>query len=261
MAFWVAFDHLGKLLIVNFLCALLVLTPLALAHAAFMTGGPASLLYAGLPLVLVALCGSLPLAQAGMVALIKELIDRRDGELRLFFTGIRVYAGRLAGLNALYVLGGVCLVSSVFFYGYRIGPASPLLGYGLSALALWALFFLVLSALFAAPALIYRNTGSLGAFKLAALLVLDNPLFSFGLLWQMLVVAGLALMPPVLLFFSFAPMAVLQCSAYEILSRKYKALESLPPGAPRGDVQIDFGDEDDEYLCRGFRDLLFPWKG
>jgi hypothetical protein len=40
-------------------------------------------------------------------------------------------------------------------------------------------------------------------------------------------------------------------SAYELLARTYAARDGAPP--------VD--DAHDDYLNRGFRDLIFPWKG
>lgn len=262
MAFWVSFDHLGKLLLANLLCAFIVLVPVVLAHAAFMTGESSIVLFVSLPLLIVALLISFPLAQAGLVFMTRELIEHRDGEFVLFFRGMRLYALKMIGVVSFYLAAVLCLCASIFFYGYRIGKWAPLMGYSLSALALWLLLFVIMSFVFAAPAVVYKNSGVLGAIKLSSILLLDNPLFAVGLFMNMLLFIGLSLMPPVLLLFSFAPLVVLQCSAYEILSRKYRAVQANgAPGSAKVKVaDIDFGDDDDEYLCRGLRDLLFPWK-
>jgi hypothetical protein len=263
MSFWVFFDHLGKLLLANLLSAFLVFAPLLLAQAALSTGFPVISFGIGISLILFSLFVGLPLAQSGLIALVKELIDKHDGDLWLFFRGMRKFMLRVATVNMVYGFLVICLVSSVVFYGYRLGSGHPFLGYGLSALALWTLIFSVLSALFVAPAVIYKDADIFSAIKLALKLVVDNPLFCAGLLLNMLILGAACIMPPVLLCFSFAPAAVLQCSAYEILSRKYKYLNSRDKEEKNHSLlrQIDFGDEDDEYLCRGIRDLLFPWKG
>jgi hypothetical protein len=62
---------------------------------------------------------------------------------------------------------------------------------------------------------------------------------------------------------------VLATSAYEMLARKYAALEAHQAAEAAGAVpaaalsKADQIREDakDDYLNRGFRDFLFPWKG
>jgi len=67
--------------------------------------------------------------------------------------------------------------------------------------------------------------------------------------WAALLVLAVVMLP---VFFGLygALCVVLSSCAYEMLHRKYAAGEA----APRKD-------EDDDYLNRGFRDFLFPWKG
>jgi hypothetical protein len=115
--------------------------------------------------------------------------------------------------------------------------------------------------------MVHRNLGPAGAIRLAAALVLDNPLFFAGMAAHSALIAAAAVLVPVLLAcFALAPLVVLQCAAYEMLSRRYAAVEAaragggLAPGR-HGPVRVDFDDANDDYLNRGFRDLIFPWKG
>ncbi|MDX9973114.1 MAG: hypothetical protein RBU21_09000, partial [FCB group bacterium] len=125
----------------------------------------------------------------------------------------------------------------------------PWLGFGLSALAAWALVFALLTALMVVPALVQKKERALATVKLAAALVLANPFFALGLAVQVLGFTLVAVVvTPLLPLLYGSVVVVLVSSAYEMLARKYAA-----PGAPP--------DEDDDYLNRGFRDFLFPWKG
>lgn len=262
MTFWVLYDHLGKLVLVNIFCAGMILTPLGIAHALLRQGLPAGSLVTAIILCIIAFGVVLPMVYAGLVFMVKELIERHDGSIKTFFAGIIHLGPRAILLAAIYVMMFACLLSSIWFYAFRLGGIAPLLGYGLSALALWIMCFLLLTATIALPALAYKNTNPFAALKMAALLTLDNPMYTVGLLVNVLVLSGLAIMPPIFVFFSFAPIAALQASAYEILSRKYAAIKAqAEQGVAAGKtIKIDFGDDDDEYLCRGIRDILFPWK-
>ena len=257
MAFWICHDHLGKLVVANLISMALALPLLMAAYGGLAVRGPAALTVAvSAALLLFGLV--LPVAGAGMAAMVKEFIDTRDGSLRTFFAGLRRFGPRAAALGGVYVLALGCLAFSARFYAGRFGESLPLLGYGLSALAGWCVALGLLSAVLVAPALVQKDAGLRETVTLCLLLALANPFLCFSLAICCLLWLGLSLAPPVWLVFSLAPMVVLASSAYEMLARKYAAMAA--PGAA-GQAKIDFRDQEDDYLNRGFRDFLFPWKG
>ncbi len=262
MTFWVYYDHLGKLLVANLVCVCALLVPIAFAHAAFVHGELGSVLWVSMPLVVIACVVLLPILHVGLLWLIKELLETRDGSLKTFFAGMRKFGGRAVVLAILFGLTSLFLLSSIWFYGARISASWPLMGYTLSAAAAWAQLLLLLMATLTPPALVNKDAGVFNALKMALVLVVDNPVFAFMLFVHAALLMAFSLFPPVLLFCSFAPLAALQGSAYEILSRKYAAIRTWRTEGQTADkpMDIDFGDDNDEYLCRGFRDLLFPWK-
>ena len=259
MAFWVAYDHLGKLILANVVSS--VFCALPFIAMIFFARGFSNAAFLGVFLAVCAVtsmaCSTCAVALAWMV---RGLIETRDGSVGAFFTGLRRFAVRGAALGLCYFFAGACLLSSVWFYASRVGAAHPVAGYGLSAVALWAAVFLGLTALAAPSALVHKNLGPFGAIKLAALLAVDNPLFFAGVALHSALIALVALLVPVLLLcFALAPLVVLHCAAYELLARRYAAVEAArASGAP---ARVDFDDANDDYLNRGFRDLLFPWKG
>lgn len=275
-AFWVSYDHLGKLIVANLMWAMAILFPGLLALTAFRTGDPGIELVVGVPALVLTLGVLLPVMSAGLAHMAAQLIDTRDGSVMDLFTGIRLYWRRAIGVGFFFVLAVTCLSVSAWFYAVKLRDAAPWLGYAISALALWCLAFISLMAMLVMPALVQRKANLLETLKLTALLVLDNPLFCFGLAIQFLGVIGLSLIPPVFLFLSGFMVMVLAASAYEQLARKYAALEAGQGGTlrPKGDPGADghlqgvrgknallVDDAEDDYLNRGFRDFLFPWKG
>ena len=260
MALWVMYDHLGKLLLVNVLCVLILAVPAGLAYGAARSGDPVVAMAAGMPMLLL-LAALLPILSAGTAQMVKELIETRDGSVAAFFTGVRRWWWRAMRLGLFYAGVMVCLGVSVWFYAGRVGASFPVLGYALSALALWCALFMGLGGLLAMPALVQKGEGVLATVKLSALLVLDNPLFCMGLALWCGLLAALSVVPLMLVFMSLAPQVVLVSSAYEMLSRKYAAIEAAGRAAwkkrPADEV---FGDAEDDYLNRGFRDFIFPWK-
>ncbi len=261
MAFWMTYDHLGKLLLLNFLCALALVMPLGMAWAALASGDGVLMVVLAPPLALLALGGALPMACAGMAHFMKILIEKRDAALSDFFWGLRRYALRAVGVAVVFLAALACLTTSAWFYAAQLGATLPWLGYALSALALWCLIFTGMASLLVMPALVQKNAGVFAAWKVCMLLVLDNPLFCVGLMVYMLFCGAFCMLPPIFMCFSIAPMMALSASAYEMLSRKYAAVAAVrASGAAAKTVNIDFGDAEDDYLNRGFRDFLFPWK-
>lgn len=271
MAFWVTYDHLGKLMLANLIWSVLFLVPVVLDVTAFATRDPGIILAIGVPLTILTLGVILPVTLAGMAHLAKELIETRDGSLTDFFKGMRLYGRRAVGIGLIYMFAVSSLATSVWFYSAKLGSSVPWLGYAISALALWCLLFVLLMAMLVIPALVQKKTGVFATLKLTALLVMDNPLFCIGLAIQFIVLAGFSMIIPVLVFLSCAVSMVLASSAYEMLARKYarKAQDQAPDTAHEGfrirgvtrEGAAILEDEHDDYLNRGLRDFMFPWKG
>jgi hypothetical protein len=114
------YDHLGKLLLVNVLCVLILAVPAGLAYGAVRSGDPVVAMAAGLPMLLL-LAALLPVLSAGTAQMVKELIETRDGSVAAFFTGVRRWWWRAMRLGLFYAGVMVCLGVSVWFYAGRVG--------------------------------------------------------------------------------------------------------------------------------------------
>jgi hypothetical protein len=270
MAFWVLYDHLGKLLVANLVWALSVGIPAFAAATAFMTRDTSIIIVVGVPSIVLAFGVILPIMSAGLAHMAKILIETRDGALGDFFEGIRLYWRRALPIGLLYLLACVCLPVSIWFYATRLKDTAPWLGYAISGIAVWCLLFVALTSLLVMPALVQKKEGVRATLKITALLVLDNPFFSFGLALQFIILATMSLIPLLLVGISGSAAVVLSSSAYEMLARKYQAILVAKGDAPAperpGHVmfrngRLEFDDERDDYLNRGFRDFIFPWKG
>lgn len=258
MAFWIMYDHLGKLMLANLLWSVAIAVPGSVAIAAGWYGDPAIRLWIGLPATVLTLGVILPVMTAGLAHMSKVLIDRKDGAFSDFLEGIRLYWRRASCIGLVYVFAIACLGTSVWFYATTLQGAAPVVGYLISAVAFWCLAFVALTALLVMPALVQKRERAMATIKLAALLVLDNPALTIGVAFQALVIS--ALVAPVWpLFFVLygSAVLVLASSAYELMARKYAAL-AFEAG---GNAVKPPPDEDDDYLNRGVRDVFFPWKG
>lgn len=262
MSFWVLYDHLGKLVLVNLTSAFLVLVPIMYVVKIFDQGSLRQYLFIAVPMVLTTLVLMVPLLHVGLISMIKEIIEKHDGSVLTFFMGIRIYGLRAIGTSIFYAFCVLIVASSVWFYSGAIAQFSPLVAFSLRALALWFFAFILAAATLTLPALVNKNSSVVDSIRTASVLVIDNPILMLGIMAHLALVLVFSIAPPVFALFSFAPIAVMQASTYEILSRKYYAIQAYQEKTGKTDkrITIDFGDENDEYLCRGLRDLLFPWK-
>jgi uncharacterized membrane protein YesL len=283
MTFWVMYDHLGKLVLANLVWAAAVTLPGSFAYAALapllagfarQSVSPESVapaVWVGLPLAVITLGIVLPVVSVGLAEMARELIDTRDGSLKTMFSGMRRYGLRAVGLGLAYLFLGTAMATSVWFYPTHLTGSAKWLGILLGAVAGWALLFLLLTALLSLPALVQKKGGAWTTAKLAALLVFDNTFFVLALGIALVVWTFALAVPPMLFFFYGAVAVVMVCSAYELLARKYAAVALDPKTAQarghmtRLSVEADASriltDAEDDYLNRGVRDALFPWKG
>ncbi len=249
MTFWLVHDHLALLIAVNLVWAAAAGIPGSIAAAALLLEPPAwfaAFVFAGL-----AFGAGHAVCTASIAHVAKQCIECRDSSWHDLAAGVRMYALRAIGLGCLLYLVMVCLGISIWFYPARLGEAYPALAYALAALAFWALVFVQLCGPYVFPALVQKRKGPLATLKLSAAIVLARPVFSVLLALQAagIFVLGIA-MPPAMIFLCGSVAAVMASAAYELLARDIARGQGrdIPP------------DEDDDYLNRGLRDFLFPWK-
>ena len=254
MAFWVSYDHIGKLLIANLIWAIAITLPGVFALTAFNTGEPSIMLLAGAPFLYLSLGVVGAILTAGLAHMVKVLIETGDGSLNDLLDGIKQYWLRAWAIGTLFFIVIGALTTSAWFYGTQVGANIPWVGYAAGALAVWMLVFVLLCAVLVMPTLVQKRAPVFATLKLTAVLVIDNPLLTIGIAiqWAALLALSIVMIPVFFGLYGAACVVISSC-AYEMLSRKYAA--AAADGAP---IRRD---EDDDYLNRGFRDFLFPWKG
>jgi len=272
MAFWVYYDHFGKLVSSNLILSGLLVALGMAGLAGLWTGDAAFVFLITVPSAVVSFGVVVPIFSAGLAHLVKELVDTGDGSFFDLFRGIGSYWRRAMCIGLIYIAATVVLLMSAWFYAVRLGSAAPWLGYGIAGLALWCLVLVILTQMLVMPALAQKKAGVAATLKLSALLVLDNVFFCAGLLVYFLILAALSVViPPFGAFFSWSAAVVLSSTAYEMLARKYAAIERERAGTADGAVgregavvsrggRLIFDDTKDDYLNRGFRDFWTPWK-
>ncbi|MBI2425162.1 MAG: hypothetical protein HYV27_20215 [Candidatus Hydrogenedentes bacterium] len=254
MAFWVTYDHAGKLLLAN-LAAVLAFLLLMSGIAILIGRWPG-----GLTLIpALALGGVLFAAALAVVsflaAWISALIDRPESRRHSLHDYLATALKHAAVLCVPMYLAVVAVVCSAWFYPVHWGLTMPWLGYPLGAIALWSGVMGILALHVLVPALTYPHPSFWRPFRIALLLTLDNPGYTVGI--AAVAFLGLAISTiatPLLLVYPLF-WAALTSSGYELLARKYEA-------AACGASAVETPDDTkDDYLNRGLQDLLFPWKG
>ncbi len=247
MAFWVLYDYAGYLIVLNVLSLAAVFGPPWLLFT--MTGGnaPAAALLAVLLGVM---------AVAGQATLIAALLDGEEFSFRRVISGVVAHGPRALGLAALFALALFVAMLAAWFYANQVVPARPTVGLLLSGLCMSGAVALLLSSLYALPALVNQRGTALRALRTSFVLAGRHPVLTPGLLVLMLAEGLLLATPPGMLLLSTMPLVALACCAYELLARHHAANEGDAPGEAR-----PMPDEEDIFLNRGFKDILFPWKG
>ncbi len=247
MAFWVLYDYAGYLIVLNVLSLVAVLGPPWLLFT--MTGGNAEV-----AALLTAPLGVM--AVVGQASLIAALLDGEEFSFRRVISGVVIHGPRALGLAALFALALFVAMLGAWFYANRVMPARPTVGLLLSGLCLSGAVALLLSGVYALPALVNQRGTALRALRTSFMLAGGHPVLTPGLLVLMMAQGLLLATPPGMLLLSTMPLVALVCCAYELLARHHAADEGEGPGEA-GPTP----DEEDIFLNRGFKDILFPWKG
>jgi hypothetical protein len=259
MAFWVVYDHLGLLILANVSCVAVLLPPAAILWAALFSGDPVLHWMVGVPASAAILAVALPISVVAIACISKSFLASEEAGYRCFMRGAREFSLPAVALGMMATMTACVLLISVWFYAERGRAGWGWIGYGLSATALWALAAMGLATAWALPALVHKKTGVWAAWKLGLLLTLGNPVYSVSVVvLATLFWAATLVVLPLAVFFSISPVVAFFCCAYEVLARKYAAVESV--GLSQWRAKMAEQDKDDFYLNRGFRDFLFPWK-
>ncbi|MCX5770504.1 MAG: hypothetical protein NTZ09_09570, partial [Candidatus Hydrogenedentes bacterium] len=132
MAFWVYYDHFGKLVLANLILAGLLLALGMAGLAGLWTGVAAFVVLITVPAAAVSFGVVVPVFSAGLAHVVKELVETGDGSFVALFRGIGLYWRRAMCIGFIYMAAVAVLLTSAWFYAVRLGSAAPWLGYGIA---------------------------------------------------------------------------------------------------------------------------------
>lgn len=218
--FWNTYDHLGRVLVMNFLAVLLSLSLVGI-----------------------------PLAALGLYAAAQRMVNYEDVEMRDFWRYWPKYLKRSLLLMLILIIIFVVLVVNLRFYFVLLGSKglSGVLGIIVSlifGLMVWLFLFFCMFALYVYPVLIAMDTSVKETLQNSFFMMMDNLKITVYLLVNSLIWLGFGFISAglIALFLSFGVIAVISSTAVRELLKQYK--ETQP-------------DEAEE--VRGFRDLIKPW--
>lgn len=219
-AFWNAYDHLGRLLVINVLSVLLFMTII------------------GIPFGII-----------GLYSITRKIADYEDITLKEYWEPVRKYIRRVIGLTVFLVLFTILLLANLYFYNALLNQADSAskLTYvfsGMQGLMIWLSIFFIMFSFYIFPVLFQFDNDFKTTLKNSFFLMMDNLKVSFYLLfsWILWMVAGLAT-GVIGFFLSFSIIAVISQTAVREILAQYRAAGL---------------DENEEK--RGLRDLLKPWN-
>ncbi len=203
-----------------------------------------------------------------------QITDEREPEFIDFWIGFKRYFLRSALLTLICLLViGVLIVNILFYMNSAVVPSSLRIPAAIAAgLCFWAIILVLMILVYAYPIMVTQNVGLRQTLKSAALIVLDNPLYSFMVLIMLagiLVLAVLTCVGPVV--FLYALSATLVNSAFDNVMKKYADRQAAQKAQERPQEQrrltswIQIKDEEErkkkhDRYKRSIREIFKPWE-
>ena len=227
------YDRLGLVIFAGFLWFVAVLVPISIGaelsrHASHV------FLFVG---VLAAFLLSVPL-MAGVFEMARRVVMREEpsiADLKAGFTQFLGPAMKLALTDLVVTV--VILVDVAFFFG-RMGPKGGLHSPLLVVIGVFLVYILLAwltMMLYHFPILIWQKSSTTAVLKRGFLLTVDNPTFTIGLLFAIILLTILCVVTVIgmaVLFMGAA--AILTTNALRELFIKYKMIEEPPEGGSSG---------------------------
>ncbi|MBT3266554.1 DUF624 domain-containing protein [Candidatus Poribacteria bacterium] len=264
MSFWTAYDALGTLVIANLLWLALTAPFVGLL---FLAGLP---IYRSMPYVFY-LCAPAVLllnpASAGLAEMTQRLADGGEAPVALFWRGVKQHFFRALFLMSGAVLATMILSASVLFYTRGVFESLGRFGNTTAAgLSLWALVILAGMTCYWMPvamAVPGRKPRLWTIVRRAALLTVDNPAYTLGVLLVTVVMAvfwagtgvGLAVI-------GVSAIRAFHSHARRVLHERYETAAALSGrGRPsdRRSVREALLEEWASEPRRSLRELIRPW--
>lgn len=212
---WSAYDNLWTLVLANLLWILLAI-----------------------PLI------TAPAATGGLYHLTRRMAWGEPAHVRDFFVGFRAHLKPSTAIGAATMAVFVLLWVAVDFYSHLRGPME-IPGLVISAVLLWGGLFLLLMHVHAFPLVVDGERSFVQILRKSALLVLDNPAFTLGVIVQATAVKVICIITGAGFFLAAVSFTALLLSiAHRELLRKYRPGE-VPPDEPER---------------RTWRSIFRPWE-
>ncbi|MCA1900628.1 MAG: hypothetical protein LDL53_00175, partial [Candidatus Hydrogenedens sp.] len=252
MSFWIWYDYMGTWFMIN-LCLLtpwiIFIVPLFLHINTF----PPLLI----GFLLFGACLYFYIANVFISAFTVSILEHKEGLKNKLGFAIKITFIKSLPIGLLFLFLFTVLLINIWFYLHKKFSGLLWVNYIFIGLFLWLILFTFCSLLWSIPTLSFKRLNTLKNILWGYIILIANPYFSFQLLFCYTISTLLNIFP---LYFFFIgtviPPIILTC-AYEILSRKYEAIQKQQIELPE---YIVFRDYEDEFLNRSWEHLFKPWK-
>ena len=237
--FWICYDNLGGLFLINLIWSLLNIPYLILAYGlwqiGFNFGGV--YLWAGV-LLAVDLVFHSPITLI-IYSSAANWVRGHENKLSTSFAVLKKYFLRAQLLQFISLLGKLILVMNVSFYSQM----SDWIGLLLTGLMMWALFIFLIFSFQIYPLLVTQETTVINTIKFALMLSISHPIQTIWNFFVFVLYALLGLISGVGLF--------LGIYATYVLWATYRSKNIL---------SIYTGKSPEPVPSRSFRELIRPWE-
>lgn len=273
--FWDVYDFLGRLILANILCCMIMAGLLGVIITAFYPffttedwKTVATVITASLFVIT-----ALPFPAAAFIHFLSRVSDEAEPEFRDFFRGLKRHYWPLMKLTFAFTMCFLILFSNIFFYAGRenLPQGFQILFFAVAGVCFWIGVCLLAMMLYAYPIAVHQGVGIKKSFVRSFLLVLDNPGVTIYSLILLIGIAGLSLVTKGVLLFvlSLALITSLSNSLYVNVMEKYerieeeKRLEEESKDKPASWKEIkhkEFLEDRHDRYKRSLKDILKPWE-
>ncbi|MGC8738077.1 MAG: hypothetical protein ACP5UA_05435 [Candidatus Hydrogenedens sp.] len=252
MSFWVWYDYMGTWFFFNvsFICPLLFLAIPLLSYDV----GYFSLLGGFLFFLMVAY---FYFVNVFVSAFTVTILEHKEGFREKLIYALKIVVFKAGSVFFLFALFFLIVWVNIRFYISSQFFNFLWVRYILLGLFMWFGLFSFISLLWVVPSLSFKKISFWKYVYWGYVLLLANPYFSFQVLFCYTILCILNMFPLFFFFMGMVMPSIFLTCAYEILSRKYEAIQTS--GDKLEDYQI-FRDYEDEFLNRSWEHLIKPWK-
>ncbi len=252
MSFWVWYDYMGMWFFLN-LCLIFPLI-LLIVPLSFYIDGNFSLVNVFFLLIIVLYFF---ITNVFVSAFVTAILEKKERMIEKIVFALKITIFKSIPVFILFLFIFAILFANIWFYANKKFFNTMYINYILIGIFIWFNLFTFLSLMWVIPSLSFKKMDLWRYFYWGYIILFANPYFSFQVSFWYTILWILNVFPVFFFFIGMVFPSIFLTCAYEILSRKYEALQTL---GDKGEEYQIFRDNEDEFLNRGWEHFIKPWK-